>query len=376
MKKILFIKHPFTERYLSLLTGACVSIVVQSDLEKSIQTPEVETVRTRYRYRRVQRWLARLGLQIHLPMVVPQIITILKQYQPDVLVTADLYHVVTRRCLQYAVKKKITCFIFSETKHWPRFFLSRWYLRRTLAWLKRHPKAVNGILVYSEEGRTFLSAQLPGIPILVMPMPIDTTMFSQTAVVRSEGAPLRILVNARYVRYKRHEDILRAVTVVQKKGIQCQVTCIGRAGDLQTKVQSLIYELGLESVVRCIDPVPLERMSDVYKTHDVLVLASQDEAVGTVVPEAMACGLPTITSDTVGANVYVMPQKTGLVFSTGSVEDLGEAITSLSDESNRYRMAQAAHEHIHTKFSDGALRDQFINTVLKPTDTFSKKDAL
>jgi glycosyltransferase involved in cell wall biosynthesis len=90
-------------------------------------------------------------------------------------------------------------------------------------------------------------------------------------------------------------------------------------------------------------PVPRLRMSELYRWADVLVLPSLCEGSATATYEAMACGLPIITTPNSGSLVrdgvegFVVPIRDPLV--------LQEKIALLADnESLRRSMAKAARE--------------------------------
>ena len=59
-----------------------------------------------------------------------------------------------------------------------------------------------------------------------------------------------------------------------------------------------------------------------YKQASIFVLPSIHESFGLVVLEAMASGLPTIISDSVGAKDCVVNEKTGFVFESHNVKEL------------------------------------------------------
>src|SRR5690606_4347829 len=131
-----------------------------------------------------------------------------------------------------------------------------------------------------------------------------------------QGGTLRILMNARFVGYKRHTDMLAALRILQDQQIQATLSLIGNEGHLKDAIAAEAQARGIGDRVTFLERVPAERMQEVYVAHDVLVLPSQGEAIGMVVPEVMACGIPTVTSDTVGANEYVLDGETGLIYPT------------------------------------------------------------
>ncbi len=86
-----------------------------------------------------------------------------------------------------------------------------------------------------------------------------------------------------------------------------------------------------------------------YAAADCLVLPSgYGETWGLVVNEAMACGLPAITSDRVGCHLdLVVPGRTGLTFPCGDVQALARAMAQLAADPVALRhMGVQAYKHI------------------------------
>ena len=86
-----------------------------------------------------------------------------------------------------------------------------------------------------------------------------------------------------------------------------------------------------------------------YAAADVLVMPSgRGETWGLSVNEAMACGLPAVTSDRVGcAPDLVLPGRTGYVVRTGDVEELALAMLATAHHaSDRRRMGREARQHV------------------------------
>jgi glycosyltransferase involved in cell wall biosynthesis len=133
---------------------------------------------------------------------------------------------------------------------------------------------------------------------------------------------------------------------VKEQGKKVKVTFVGKTGDDKESIRAYVKDIGLENVVTFLDPVPEKDMQKLYTSHDVLVLPSYNEAIGLAVPEAMACGLPTITSDTVGANVYVKKDVTGYIYVTYNVKELAECIVKIHNRERIIAMGQAARAQV------------------------------
>lgn len=96
---------------------------------------------------------------------------------------------------------------------------------------------------------------------------------------------------------------------------------------------------GAPAGVSCVEPVPAERLREMYADADVLVVPSIwtrtfREPWGLVVNEAMSRGLATIASDAVGAVAggLVRDGHNGLVVPAGEVEALAQAMLRLADD--------------------------------------------
>jgi glycosyltransferase involved in cell wall biosynthesis len=90
-------------------------------------------------------------------------------------------------------------------------------------------------------------------------------------------------------------------------------------------------------------------MPRAYAASDVLVMPSdRGETWGLSVNEAMACGLPAIVSDRVGAAPdLVVPGLTGRVFAAGDVDALAGHMTAMAADPQRRRlMGLAAKQHM------------------------------
>ena len=86
-----------------------------------------------------------------------------------------------------------------------------------------------------------------------------------------------------------------------------------------------------------------DKLIKVLRGAQCLVLPSRFDAFGMVVPEAMACGLPVIVSDMVGAKQIVEEGRNGFVVPTGDVDALVDRMRwFLRNKGNLENMSVAA----------------------------------
>jgi len=94
--------------------------------------------------------------------------------------------------------------------------------------------------------------------------------------------------------------------------------------------------------------------------QNLFVLPSLRDAYPRSVKEAMACGLPCIVSDIVGARDLVVNKETGLLAPAGNPEKLAEAIRWFMENEEQCRnFGNAGREHIITHFSVEKFIDTF-----------------
>lgn len=252
---------------------------------------------------------------------------------PEVIVVLDFIRFWYWQVLWYRFfHPSVQVLVYSESQQLPRSPVSRLAFFVFYAVFYLSQGLINRYLTFTTRGASFAKEFGVLRPITVVPPPVDTELFRPISDQADTSSPkLRILMNARYVAYKRHVDLLEAVAKLRQQGVVLTLTLVGRDGSDQVNIHEDVRRLGLETVVTFLPPVSYANMTQLYLEHDVLVLPSANEAIGMVVPEAMACGLATVTSDTVGANVYVVPGVTGYIYKTGDVAALTSALQSLTD---------------------------------------------
>lgn len=298
--------------------------------------------------------------EVSLPLYQRGLNSVLKEVKPDTIIVMDFIRLWYWQVIWYRLwHKEVRVMVYVETQRVPRSFISEivfylfWFFYRlTERWVAFY-------VVYTNLGRQFAEAFGVKARVVMLPVPVDTDVFVPTEE-RTTSDSFRLLMNARYVPYKRHKDIFEALLLAKANGLPVQLTCIGRGGD-QRAIREEIDRLGLSSLVTCLDPVVGQAaMVRVYQSHDALILPSDGEAIGMVVPEAMACGLPTITTTTVGANVYVQEGETGYVVPPKNPRAISEAIQKLADKDVQKRMSQAARariEQFSLEQSKGPMKD-------------------
>jgi glycosyltransferase involved in cell wall biosynthesis len=148
------------------------------------------------------------------------------------------------------------------------------------------------------------------------------------------------------------ETWLRAAALVARQYPQAQFVLVGEGKDGITldQLRLLSDELGIANRVHF--PGYREHLLPVYAAFDIFVLSSRREGLPNSILEAMAMGVPVVTTDVAGAKELVLHEQTGYVLPQGDVNGLARAIITLvANEALRQRMSQAGRERVECEFS-------------------------
>lgn len=135
---------------------------------------------------------------------------------------------------------------------------------------------------------------------------------------------------------KNSETLLRAAAKLKNENIYF---CFAGNGPLQERFVSLAEEWGITSKVRFLGyrrDVP-----NMCKSSDIFCLLSKREGLGLAALEAMACGLPIVTSRSGGITDYSQNGKTGFNYDYFDIDGIADGIKQLAhDNALRAEMAQ------------------------------------
>jgi len=143
---------------------------------------------------------------------------------------------------------------------------------------------------------------------------------------------------------KGHEVLLRALASIDP-GAAWRLTCAGsltRHPAIAARVRALARELALEDRVSFVGDLDAEALDHCYGTVDLFVLATLQETYGMAVAEALAHGLPVVSTST-GAIPALVGDDAGLIVAPGDVSALAGALAGvIADSDLRARLAAGA----------------------------------
>jgi len=107
---------------------------------------------------------------------------------------------------------------------------------------------------------------------------------------------LRLLYVARFQAFKNHAMLIRAFAEVVKEVPDTHLWLAG-SGPLESDVKKLARDVRVDKQVRFMGEVPFDDLPGIYAQADIKVISSEYESFCFAAIEAMASGLPVVTTD-------------------------------------------------------------------------------
>ncbi|MDX1735925.1 MAG: glycosyltransferase family 4 protein, partial [Halioglobus sp.] len=170
------------------------------------------------------------------------------------------------------------------------------------------------------------------------PMPDVTRRTNRLMTICSADAPLKGL------RY-----LLRAYARLLEKYPDLELLCISKPNP-GGATEKLVRELGIENRVQFVNGISTQEMVRYYAEATISVCPSVYEGFGLPAGEAMACGVPVISSD--GGALPEVVGDAGVLFPAKDVDALVAAIDELlQDPARRDELGARAKQRIEEHFS-------------------------
>ena len=132
---------------------------------------------------------------------------------------------------------------------------------------------------------------------------------------------------------KNHELLIKAFSDVVKKIPNAKLQIYGE-GSLRNKLQKLIDNLGLHNYVKLMGQT--SDVVSVLETADIFVLPSLYEGMPNALMEAMAAGVPCISTDCpCGGSRMLLNGKNGILIKNNNLDELTDALEDLLIDDNR-----------------------------------------
>lgn len=199
--------------------------------------------------------------------------------------------------------------------------------------------------------------------IQVIHSPIPRLFFEAYKTLKMEKKnTLQIVSVGRFHWKKGYNYMLDALVLLKQQGISVSYTIIGPK-EYTEDLLFQMHQLDLVEEIRLLNSLPQEKLINTLKTFDLFVLPSVEEGIANVVLEAMAIGVPVLSTNCGGMAEVIIPKETGWLVPVRDPEALANAIVEIKDtsEAELQNIAKNAHYFVKRHFNAEVSIKQFLS---------------
>ena len=248
-----------------------------------------------------------------------------------------------------------------HVEHNSRERYTRWRLAQAL-WLARRSAATVGVSLGVRDH--LLSLGFPADRCIAIPNGVELARFRAAPARPWQAREDAILMASRFGRQKDHATLLRALALLQSKGLMPRLALAGGGKQRQRRaMEALARGLGLDAQVNFLGQVA--DMPELLARQRIFVLCTHYEGMPLALVEAMAAGCACIGSDVVGVREVISHGRTGLLVPEGDAQALADALETLLTQPGRAEaLGRAACEEAEREFDVSRMHARY-ETLLR-----------
>ena len=175
---------------------------------------------------------------------------------------------------------------------------------------------------------------------------------------------VELLVVSLLIKRKAIDEILRAFKLSHDENPNLKLTIVGDGPQMDILLK-LRHELELEESVTFRGSVPNNQISDIYSSSDIFLNMSKSEGFATISLEALAAGLPIISTKVGGFNEVVAENENGYLIEIGDYQAMAEKIIFLSNNTQLiYEFGQKSKQIAEEKYDwENSIIPQYIQVL-------------
>jgi glycosyltransferase involved in cell wall biosynthesis len=232
----------------------------------------------------------------------------------------------------------------------PAFASRVWYPLSSLWQSRVGLTHADAVFCLSAEDRDYLTRTV-GVDSdrIVRIFPGAEPVFTHAAAARQYASATRLVFAGAWRKNKGIEDLVPAFVELAHRCDELQLTVLG-AGVADVVVQNA-FPTDLRPRVTAVATQTDEETARVLATCDIFVLPSLFEGTPLTLIEAMASGLPIVTTETCGMRDVIKRDATGLLIPIRSPAAIVAAVTRLlEDAALRQRLGRAAQAEVESHY--------------------------
>ena len=202
---------------------------------------------------------------------------------------------------------------------------------------------------------------MPSVRIDVIPNGVELDRFFP-AEPAEKSEVLRLLTVGRLSVTKRIEMLIDAVEILHRTACKLHLTVVG-GGQTEQQFRKIVAERDLRDVIRITGRIDSKKMPEVYRQNDIFISASIQEGMSNAMLEAMASGLPIVTTRCEGLAELI--DGNGLIVEQDNVKEIAKAIKRLADNPELYKQMSSAARKQAEKFNWANIAESYMEQYRK-----------
>ena len=213
---------------------------------------------------------------------------------------------------------------------------------------------------------SFLEQGMEPGRVLLYTLPLNLNWFKPAEADRPESRPLTLLNTGALCLRKGTPYLLEAFRLIRKKEPRAVLRLSQTIRDDAKEALRQYADLPIDwaPYFNLTVEAQRQRYLERLQTSDIFVFPSIEDGFGFVVAEAMACGLPVITTKNTGAADLVLPGENGEIVPMRNPEAIAEAVLkwwSLLQEGKRLQNLQRTHDLLSFETFEKTIMNHLAN---------------
>lgn len=240
------------------------------------------------------------------------------------------------------------------TEHWSGYYpedgnYRGYYLKRIT---RQAVAAAKAVMVISEKLKAAMQAHGLQSRYYTIHNVVDTNVFKPQATTKEPGILKILHVSSLVEREKNILGIIETASLLKQKGVPFRLEIIGGTPESVEEYSRIVSEQGLSGEIIFYGQQAPEFIAAHMSAADVFLLMSHFEGMPVVLLEAMACGLPVISTKVGAVQAMVGPAR-GLVLEYAHAADFADALARFSR--HHFEDADSMHRYIRDHYGYEAV---------------------
>ncbi len=202
---------------------------------------------------------------------------------------------------------------------------------------------------------------LPSVSIDVIPNGVELDHFCPDQTGEKPDT-LRLLTVGRLSVTKRVEILIDAVEILHKSRCKVSFTIAG-GGSMEQRLRQIAAKKNLGDVIELKGRVEAEQMPQLYRQNGIFISATMQEGMSNAMLEAMASGLPIVTTPCEGTEELIADN--GIVVEKADAGAIAQAVKKLQDNEQVFEKMRKAARTQAEKFSWESTAEEYLKCYHK-----------